>query len=166
MMGIFSSYNASACALVYIGLSHTSARCRAISVARPGTTRLLSGQFSYYYGSSRWIEPRFVCHKRARWERDVFSFQRAKFSCDESASKWKFISSAIEHDNSISSPNQDNTTNNFIKNILVCGDGDLSYCAEIAQELKSLDIELYATVLEAEAVHNNGKHYCIRPPVY
>jgi hypothetical protein len=88
----------------------------------------------------------------------VFLFQRATFSCDDSASKWKFISPAIEHDISISSPNEEQLpTNNFIKNILVCGDGDLSFCAEIAQELKSLDIELFPTVLEEEAIHNKGK---------
>ncbi len=43
-----------------------------------------------------------------------------------------------------------------IRNILVCGDGDLSYSAEIAPELDTLGIELYATVLEDEETHNKG----------
>lgn len=153
---------ARACALVYIGLSHNRASCRAISISvaqRPAATRLLTRRISCYYGSSRWIES--TCYKRARWQRqrDAFSVQRSTFSCDEStiASEWKFVSTANDHDHSTSSPDQEHPPNTFIKNILVCGDGDLSYCASIAPELERLNIELYATVLEVEEHHNRGK---------
>lgn len=39
-------------------------------------------------------------------------------------------------------------------NWLVVGDGDFSYCASIAERLAKDDINLYATVLEEEMVHN------------
>jgi hypothetical protein len=45
----------------------------------------------------------------------------------------------------------------LIKNILVCGDGDLSFSAEIAPELNEIGVELFATVLEEEDVHNQGE---------
>ena len=44
----------------------------------------------------------------------------------------------------------------MIHNILVCGDGYLSYSAKIAYELDNLGIELFATVLEDENTHNHG----------
>ena len=44
----------------------------------------------------------------------------------------------------------------MIQNILVCGDGDLSFSADIAAELDSLGIQLFATVLEDEETHNKG----------
>lgn len=44
----------------------------------------------------------------------------------------------------------------MIQNILVCGDGDLSFSADIAAELDSLGIQLFATVLEDEKTHNKG----------
>jgi tRNA G46 methylase TrmB len=40
-----------------------------------------------------------------------------------------------------------------ISNILVCGDGDLSYSANIAQSLHEKNINLIATVLEEQNVH-------------
>ena len=50
----------------------------------------------------------------------------------------------------------------LISNILVCGDGDLSFSAEIASELDALGIDLYASVLEDESTHNTGaKFYAI-----
>ena len=39
-------------------------------------------------------------------------------------------------------------------NWLVVGDGDFSYCASIAEGLAKKNIQLYATVLEEENVHN------------
>jgi len=41
-----------------------------------------------------------------------------------------------------------------ISNILVCGDGDLSYSASIATHCSNLGISLTASVLEDEATHN------------
>lgn len=42
-----------------------------------------------------------------------------------------------------------------IKNLLVCGDGDLSYSASIASELAMLGIRMTATVLEERDEHRN-----------
>jgi hypothetical protein len=39
------------------------------------------------------------------------------------------------------------------------GDGDLSYSSEIASELNQLSINLHATVLEEEGVHNQVYQY-------
>ena len=44
--------------------------------------------------------------------------------------------------------------NNGEHNWLVVGDGDFSYCASIAERLSEQSINLYATVLEEEMVHN------------
>lgn len=46
-----------------------------------------------------------------------------------------------------------------VSSVLVCGDGDLSYSACVAQQLsspESNDVALTATVLEKEQVHNSG----------
>ena len=61
--------------------------------------------------------------------------------------KWEFVAT----DNSGS----------LIKNILVCGDGDLSYTANVAKELSDFDegIKLFATVLEDEETHNKVYQY-------
>ena len=71
----------------------------------------------------------------------------------DAAKKWSFVlANNAEHlDQSLA---EEDAT--IIRNILVCGDGDLSYSAEIASELDTLGIELYATVLEDEATHNKG----------
>jgi hypothetical protein len=65
------------------------------------------------------------------------------------SNQWSFVlcNNAEHHDKS---------KHAIIRNILVCGDGDLSYSAEIAPELDMLGIQLYATVLEDEATHNKG----------
>ena len=44
-----------------------------------------------------------------------------------------------------------------ISNLLVCGDGDLSYSASIANQLASLNVSLTATVLENNEKHNQGE---------
>jgi len=67
-----------------------------------------------------------------------------------SASKWE-LATICDSD--------DGTDTNLIRNLLVCGDGDLSYCAEIAPELNNLGIELVATVLEEEEIHNQVYQY-------
>ncbi len=52
----------------------------------------------------------------------------------------------------------------MIENILVCGDGDLSFSAGISSELDMLGIKLYATVLEDEETHSKGKYTVGDPP--
>jgi len=47
------------------------------------------------------------------------------------------------------------SSTNTIGNLLICGDGDLSYSASISQTLSQYDIQLTATVLEEEAVHQD-----------
>ena len=64
--------------------------------------------------------------------------------------KWSFVLPRSDRDDSL--VEKDAT----IRNILVCGDGDLSYSAEIASELDALGVDLYATVLEDEETHNKG----------
>ena len=45
----------------------------------------------------------------------------------------------------------------LISNLLVCGDGDLSFSASIAPQLSSLGIRFTASVLEEQSVHHEGK---------
>lgn len=119
---------------------------RAIRVARPGTVLLQWGRPISSYG----------------WRRDggwtAFGRSGATIAASTSVdddvstrpvhSKWEFAA-AIGGENG--------SGGNVIRNILVCGDGDLSYSAEIARELDESGIDLYATVLEEEDVHNQGR---------
>jgi len=83
------------------------------------------------------------------------------------SNKWEYAASTTTNDSIISDdenedPNGEsnsNNNNNMIRNLLVCGDGDLSYSAEIASELDDLGIELFATVLEDEETHNQVYQY-------
>ena len=74
----------------------------------------------------------------------------------DDVSKWEFISSSPDDDQQ---QQQQQVTNNLIRNILVVGDGDLSYSAEISPELQQAGINLYATVLEDESTHNTVYQY-------
>ena len=74
------------------------------------------------------------------------------------ASKWEFTATSTYSSSDEKQRQRDAKNNNFIQNILICGDGDLSYSAEIAHELSDMGIELYATVLEVEDVHNEGMY--------
>jgi len=56
--------------------------------------------------------------------------------------------SAIHHYSVINS-------NEKISNLLICGDGDLSFSASISQELSEHTIQLTATVLEDQTVHQD-----------
>lgn len=60
---------------------------------------------------------------------------------------WEFISSSTTNNDNYSLGSR-----RRIRNILVCGDGDLSYSATIAPNLDN--IQLVATVLETEEIHN------------
>jgi len=71
----------------------------------------------------------------------------------DASNKWSFVLANNVEDHQDQPTAEKDAT---IHNILVCGDGDLSYSAEIASELDTLGIELYATVLEDEATHNKG----------
>ena len=46
-----------------------------------------------------------------------------------------------------------------ISNLLVCGDGDLSYSASVAHQLANLNISLTASVLESHEKHNKGETF-------
>eukprot|EP00551_Chaetoceros_affinis_P012279 CAMPEP_0203668772 /NCGR_PEP_ID=MMETSP0090-20130426/5322_1 /ASSEMBLY_ACC=CAM_ASM_001088 /TAXON_ID=426623 /ORGANISM="Chaetoceros affinis, Strain CCMP159" /LENGTH=460 /DNA_ID=CAMNT_0050533301 /DNA_START=59 /DNA_END=1441 /DNA_ORIENTATION=- len=46
-----------------------------------------------------------------------------------------------------------NDKSDTIKNLLVCGDGDLSFSADNAQSLNEANVNLIATVLEEQSVH-------------
>ena len=72
--------------------------------------------------------------------------------------KWGFINDNDGSSASSTSSTQSSSSSSMIRNLLVCGDGDLSYSAEISSELQTLGIELVATVLEEEDVHNQGKY--------
>lgn len=72
------------------------------------------------------------------------------------AKKWRFAL-ADKEDHHHGGSEDDNAE--IISNILVCGDGDLSFSAEIASELDALGIDLYASVLEDESTHNTGANY-------
>eukprot|EP00978_Attheya_sp_CCMP212_P031609 scaffold120195_cov53-Attheya_sp.AAC.1 len=50
----------------------------------------------------------------------------------------------------------------IISNLLVCGDGDLSFSASIAPELAVLGVHLTATVLEDQTTHHSDLHHRIR----
>lgn len=153
MMAFLFANNSRACALICIGLSRSNAGCRAL-----GIVQRQPSAFSHYV-TSRWLAPKFISRKSVRCQRNAYFVHRATFSCIEStASKWKFISNDQQEYNAIN--------NNCIKNILVCGDGDLSYCAEIAPELQKMGVELYATVLEEEDIHNKGTIFLSLPAVW
>ena len=159
MMAFLFANNSRACALICIGLSRSNAGCRALGIVqRQAFTSRLPSAFSHYVTSS-WLAPTFISRKSVRCQRKAYFVHRATFSCIEStASKWKFISNDQQEYNA--------TNNNCIKNILVCGDGDLSYCAEIAPELQKMGVELYATVLEEEDIHNKGTIFLSLPAVW
>jgi len=61
-------------------------------------------------------------------------------------------SAMLDTPQEINSPDDERSTDT--KTWLVVGDGDLSYCASIAESVKSENTQLVATVLEEESVHN------------
>ena len=71
------------------------------------------------------------------------------------AKKWRFAL-AEKEDHHHNHHGSKDDAEEIISNILVCGDGDLSFSAEIASELDALGIDLYASVLEDESTHNTG----------
>lgn len=73
------------------------------------------------------------------------------------AKKWRFALAEKEDHHHHHHGSKDDAE--IISNILVCGDGDLSFSAEIASELDALGIDLYASVLEDESTHNTGAKF-------
>lgn len=73
------------------------------------------------------------------------------------AKKWRFA--LAEKEDHHHHGREDDAEIEIISNILVCGDGDLSFSAEIASELDALGIDLYASVLEDESTHNTGAKF-------
>jgi hypothetical protein len=102
------------------------------------------------------------CRKSAqfkRWESTAVCIGETSFASDhERLSKlgektWSFLPRS----------NDGPDSKTIVQNILVCGDGDLSFSAEIAAELECLNISLIATVLEDEQTHSEGMccyHHC------
>ncbi len=42
--------------------------------------------------------------------------------------------------------------------VLICGDGDLSYSASVAEKFAENNVKVYASVLESEEDHSRGMH--------
>lgn len=87
---------------------------------------------------------------RCQWREHTTTFSTKASSAlenpqleESSLSKWSFL------------PRKQDDSK-LIRNILVCGDGDLSFSADVAEELENLNIKLFATVLEDEMTHNEG----------
>lgn len=147
MMGVNSSHpRAIAISYVYFLFSGLSS-CRHYTCSSFSLTYSKSA----HHTSSRFSQNRHIHHGHQRHTtKSLFSPKLLDdTNCnqiDASKKKWNFAladQTTVEKDDTI-------------RHILVCGDGDLSYSAEIASELDALGIELYATVLEDEATHNKG----------
>jgi len=96
---------------------------------------------------------RQFCHYHGRRRHITSSITQLNLSSDTKSissptkNKWEFVAT--------------DDSGSLIKNILVCGDGDLSYTANVAKELSDVDegIKLFATVLEDEETHNKVYQY-------
>jgi len=102
--------------------------------------------------SGSWKQLQF-CHYHGRRRHITSSITQLNLSSDTNSissptkNKWEFVAT--------------DDSGSFIKNILVCGDGDLSYTANVAKELSDVNegIKLFATVLEDEETHNKVYQY-------
>lgn len=151
---------------LFLGLYSHNFSCRAISITNSHTPSLSGGLLSRHCSQLN-QQPRACfrssCRIGSRRDFSLHSTTSTDAASEEcvttsvSTSKWEFLPS---NTNTYNSEDDDIATDNnpssTIRNILVCGDGDLSYSAEIAPELEKLGIKLYATVLEKEDVHNEG----------
>ena len=149
MMGVNSSHpRAIAISYVYFLFSGLSS-CRQYTCSSFSLTYSKPA----HHSSSRFSQKRHIHHGHQRYTTKSLSSSKLldDTNCnqiDASKKKWSFALA-----NNAEEPKDSDDT---IRRILVCGDGDLSYSAEIASELDALGIELYATVLEDEATHNKG----------
>ena len=150
MMGVNSSHpRAIAISYVYFLFSGLSS-CRHYTCSSFSFTYSKSAHHSS--SASSFSQNRHIHHGHQRYI--TTSLPSSKLlddtSCNQidASKKWSFALA-----NNAEEPKDSDDT---IRRILVCGDGDLSYSAEIASELDALGIELYATVLEDEATHNKG----------
>ena len=134
-----------------------SAPFSAVRQSSPSTSKCSIGRWNVGFSSSSSLS--FVSssqhqqqRRRRRWMSAGIassSMRVASFNDDGvvlDRRSWEYQSSSTIIDDGHSGPRR------RIRNILVCGDGDLSYSATIAPELD--DVQLVATVLETEEIHN------------
>ena len=74
------------------------------------------------------------------------------------------------HDETITKQTNHNNTQYYIgselystsgekeNHVLICGDGDLSYSASVAEKLAQNNVKVFASVLESEEDHSRGMH--------
>jgi hypothetical protein len=114
----------------------------------PLTSKCCIGRWNVGFSLSSSLS--FVSSQQQPWQRWMSSVGIASLNDDGAVldrRSWEFLSSSNNSDDhSLGSQRR------RIRNILVCGDGDLSYSATIAPELE--DVQLVATVLETEEIHN------------
>ena len=147
MMGVNSSHPR-AIAISYVYFLFSGLSCRQYTCSSFSLTYSKSA----HHSSSSFSQNRHIHHVHQRYTTKSLSSSKLldDTNCNQidASKKWSFALS-----NNAEEPKDSDDT---IRRILVCGDGDLSYSAEIASELDALGIELYATVLEDEATHNKG----------
>ena len=109
-----------------------------LPLSSDGTRKQL--QFCHYHGRRRHITSSIN-------QLNLSSDTKSISSPSPTKKKWEFVAT--------------DDSGSLIKNILVCGDGDLSYTANVAKELSNIDedIKLFATVLEDEETHNKVYQY-------
>jgi len=114
---------------------------------------------SAHHTSNRFGHRQIIHHRHQQFSTKIATplynsnlLDETKHDNIDSAKKWTFVLANNAEHNDQTLVEKDAR----IRNILVCGDGDLSYSAEISSELDTLGIELYATVLEDEETHNKG----------
>lgn len=152
MMGVHSSRPRSiAIGYVYLLVSGLSSRQYTCS------SFFLTYSKSAHHTSRRFSQNRHIHHGHQRYSTKSLSssnlLEDTNCSQIDVSKKWSFaLAHNLEEAKDQTTVEKDDT----IRNILVCGDGDLSYSADIASELDTFGIELYATVLEDEATHNKG----------
>jgi len=167
-MGVITIYPRSSRALPYayflfVGLSHNFSCCRAfISLSPKPAAPMLSN--CLFHGRRQLSHPKVFqnCYNRGIRRITTVGHYATTQSNEECAtsndtpidasSKWEFAATNI-------ATSEDDPTVKSIRNILVCGDGDLSYSAEMAPKLDRMGIELIATVLEDEDTHNQVYQY-------
>ena len=156
-MGIGGRINPLAYILVMVSQLR---RCRALRASRH---LFLDGGFGPVNSraSSRWRSNRAVkCHG-ARLTTNLVGGSTTSKAISSGNSNSLPISTATSMPHweftATSNKKSSQENNDLISNMLVCGDGDLSYSAGIANALDAMGVELTATVLEDRHAHNEGE---------